>query len=451
MMLLEKIFFYLFIFCLPFQTRKIIWPKGVFLNEWNSAFFYLTDFLLLAVLFFWLLRLIKEKKFKFKISLILVFLAIALISLAYASNISIAFFRWLKLLEFILLFWYVKLNVILRPKAEESRGISTGSFGPTFVGPQDDNRAINLRNVARILVLSGLIQSAIACLQYVKQQSIGLKILGESFIGPYVAGAAKFIVGDKIVVRPYGTLPHPNVLAAFLLLAIFCLYWLYLTKKQYSIWWNLYYGLLYTGLFIGLWFSFSRIIIAAFFVFSILFFIYAFRKCQPAIRFLILIFILLAIIFTWTTWSLVLARTSISLEDQAVSLRLYYNDIAFTMIKSHPWLGIGIGNFVWQMKKILPDLIFWKYQPAHNIYLLIACEMGLVGLAIFLYFLYLVVIKKNKIFVQKTFLFLLIAFLFIGFFDHFFWTLQQGGLMFWLVSGIVASCSRVKKEKPQLN
>ena len=95
MMLLEKIFFYLFIFCLPFQTRKIIWPKGVFLNEWNSAFFYLTDFLLLAVLFFWLLRLIKEKKFKFKISLILVFLAIALISLAYASNISIAFFRWL--------------------------------------------------------------------------------------------------------------------------------------------------------------------------------------------------------------------------------------------------------------------------------------------------------------------------------------------------------------------
>jgi len=40
---------------------------------------------------------------------------------------------------------------------------------------------------------------------------------------------------------------------------------------------------------------------------------------------------------------------------------------------------------------------------------------------------------------------ILIAFLFIGLFDHYFWTLQQGRLMFWLVLGLMLSVSDYKK------
>ena len=46
---------------------------------------------------------------------------------------------------------------------------------------------------------------------------------------------------------------------------------------------------------------------------------------------------------------------------------------------------------------------------------------------------------------MTSLLFIIFCFLFIAFFDHFFWILQQGQLMFWLVLGMLASCLKMKK------
>src|SRR3989344_5785985 len=78
---LEKLIFYLFIFCIPFQTRLILakWPVlrsfsegGVLLpnvsfNEWTSAFLYLTDLFILPLLVLWLMRIVtKQSHFGFQ-------------------------------------------------------------------------------------------------------------------------------------------------------------------------------------------------------------------------------------------------------------------------------------------------------------------------------------------------------------------------------------------------
>ena len=42
-------------------------------------------------------------------------------------------------------------------------------------------------------------------------------------------------------------------------------------------------------------------------------------------------------------------------------------------------------------------------------------------------------------------LLIFLGFLFIGFFDHYFWTIQQGQLTFWLIAGLLVASCRIKK------
>ncbi len=83
-------------------------------------------------------------------------------------------------------------------------------------------------------------------------------------------------------------------------------------------------------------------------------------------------------------------------------------------------------------------------QPVHNIYLLILSQIGIFGLIIFLIF----IIKSIKNLLKKitdtkketkdfyvAVLTLLGSLLFVGMFDHFFLTIQQGQLMLVLILG----------------
>jgi hypothetical protein len=63
---------------------------------------------------------------------------------------------------------------------------------------------------------------------------------------------------------------------------------------------------------------------------------------------------------------------------------------------------------------------------------------------------------KNKIVSRETILnvklnyfliAMLVSFLFIGLFDHYFWTLQQGRLMFWLVLGLILVNSNIMSKE----
>ncbi|MBU1255794.1 O-antigen ligase family protein [Patescibacteria group bacterium] len=429
---MEKILFYLLVFCLPFQTRKIVYQWGGDFNEWTSIYLYLTDILLVLILLSWLWRNRRERFFKNSLNVQIIkspnfwlaaFLLISLISLIQADNIQLGAYQWIKLLELTALFFYCKYN-----------------FKSLF----------NFERLAHVFVLSGFIQSIIAISQFVNQKSLGLRFLFESPLGPEISGVAKIVNNNFKMIRAYGTFPHPNILAAFLLISIFFFYFIWLNKKH-SFAFNLLLIIVYGILIIALGFTFSRTIIFIFLISSIFYFIVCFRQNRKKIFALFLLFIILCSSFLFLAWPEISNRFQISLTEQSIGLRSFYAQISFLVIQEHPWLGMGIGNFVWEIRQMLDLLSSWVHQPVHNIYLLIGSEVGLIGLVMFLMFLFILIRqfreqKEENIKQYYLLLFLISGILIISLFDHFFWTLQQGQLMFWLILGIIASQIYQKKE-----
>ena len=144
---------------------------------------------------------------------------------------------------------------------------------------------------------------------------------------------------------------------------------------------------------------------------------------------------------------LIFPRAQISLTEPSVSQRISYNELGWRLIKNNPW-GIGLGNqVIYSVKNGFYQMLgmnqSWQWQPIHNIYFLIGSEIGVLGLLAFL-----ALMAKSLIFNfalregsrpagQFLILMMFLALLLFGLFDHFFWTLQPGRLMFWLVLGII--------------
>jgi len=421
MLKLEKFVFYFLIFCLPFQVRKIIYQFRGDFNEWTSIYIYLTDILLVFVFLLWLWRKKKQRFFILRQAQDVikkpgfwlgVFLMISFISLVQARNIGLGFYSWIKLLEMIGLFLYLKYN-----------------FKELF----------NFKKLSYVFIASGLWQSFIAISQYIQQKSLGLRFLTESPLSPEIAGVAKIIVDGTKMIRAYGTFPHPNVLAVFIFICLFFTFCLFLNKKN-SFKSYIFLSVTFFFLFFTLFLTYARLVIFIFLLSSIIYFIILFKKNKKQILSLFLLIIICLSIITYFAWPEISSRFYISAGEQSIGLRLFYSQTSFLIIQEYPLLGIGIGNFVWEIRQMLDLLSSWLHQPVHNIYLLIASETGLIGLFIFLMFLYQLLRKFNKkLKNKKHYLLLLIvcAFLFLGLFDHYFWTLQQGQLIFWIVLGLI--------------
>lgn len=71
-----------------------------------------------------------------------------------------------------------------------------------------------------LIMLIGTINSIVAIAQFLAQHSIGVRFLGESIIGTDISGVAKLVIGENIVLRAYGLMPHPNILGGLLLVTI---------------------------------------------------------------------------------------------------------------------------------------------------------------------------------------------------------------------------------------
>ena len=437
---LEKFLFYFFVFSIPFQTRKILFlvspaspaggSAGKFI-EWNSGFLYFTDLLIVAIIFLAFLRgAIKFKKADIFLGL---FFLIVILSLITSQNIGLSIYQFIKLAEFLLLFLYVRTNL-------------------EFLG---------IEKILKIFVVSGGFQALIATLQFFNQSSLGLKHIEAGVYNANIPGVATFFVNGIKFIRAYGTAPHPNVLAVFLLVSIFCLYAIWLKENKSKNYFYFLFSILYFLLFLGLFLTFSRAIIMIFFGASLLFFFVAFLKFKekrPRLISLILLFAICNLLFITMFWPEFKARfLGTSLEEQAVTLRVYYNNIAILAIKEKPISGLGLGNFVWYLLNNYNLKEFWLYQPVHNIYLLIASEIGIFGLIMFLIFLgRILLIGFRRIFRLQIFFifyFLFFIFLALAMIDHYFWTIQQSRFLFWivlaLIDGLIVASPRSLTDKAQ--
>lgn len=458
---LEQSLFYLLLFSIPFQTRKILYYDGWRFNEWQSVSVYWTDVLLMLLFGLWVFNyffsrlqipntkfqgegsqrgtsmgiaseiLNKFQNLKSKIQnpdfYLFLFLVISAVSIKNSSNYTVGLFQWFKLLEFAVFYWYLSRYAFSK-------------FG--------------LFNSFLTIMMGGLFQAFIAVVQLLKQSSIGLRYLGESVINSDFSGVASFYLSDgEKFIRVYGTTPHPNVLASFLLLAVFAFYFVYFYSRLHSEHspsadtWDksmlVFYGVILFAFFatfsrtvIFIWFisfCFRSVIIRAFRHYRLVF---GTKDSRKRITALLLTSLCVIVLFSSLYFDEIISRASIDKNDQSFELRAFYNKEALGAGAGVNLFGVGIGNFVGWLIERHPYLPHYAYQPAHNIYLLIYSETGIFGLSALMLFLAFLVrdfIKRTGL--KKAYhlsgLVFLGSVLFIGFFDHLFWTLQQGRLIFW--------------------
>ena len=141
--------------------------------------------------------------------------------------------------------------------------------------------------------------------------------------------------------------------------------------------------------------------------------------------------------------------------DPSVSGRIAYQNLGISLIAERPW-GVGLGNQVLYgvesgayQKRGMTRV--WQWEPIHNLYLLMASEVGMAGLAAFLMFLAMLLWnargyhdnnddndqKERSQLIRAIVIVILSSLLAFGLFDHFLWTLEPGRLMLWLAIGIV--------------
>ncbi len=264
-----------------------------------------------------------------------------------------------------------------------------------------------------VLQISLLWQSCLIILQFLNQGALGLWILGERTFDTTTAQIAHTNFLGWQLLRPYGSFPHPNVAAAYMVFSLIMLlgnnrYLLLARRSSLK-----EVGILLTPIALILTFSKSALFVLTIAVLS---------AAQNIRRFFI--YIIPGAILG------VFVLVQLGSQVASVSERLLLIESALDISTKNPLFGVGSNNFILELAKLdLTSLAQTRLlQPVHNVFMLILAENGIVGLLLFaLLLLTIARAVQGKI---KALLF--IALLFYLSVDHFLWTLQQGQLIFWL-------------------
>src|SRR4030042_2019732 len=408
-MKLHRYLFGLLVFLLPIQLGRHFWP------EWTqvlglpiyylSPTIYLTDLLVSVILLFWLSGMRSQLRLKKTIDWLknnwwfLAMFLFLLVNALLAPNREAAIFKLVKVIEFVFLGFYVfkeqyKINEIILP-------------------------------------LSGAIiySALIALAQFIKQGTVGGLFwwLGERNFSLITPGIAKTIIGGRLILRPYATFSHPNVLAGFILVSM-VLIGLGIRRQGFrkAITW---FALILGG--ITIIFSFSRSVwLVGTLVGLGLVVQNQWQKRKKSALVTTIVIVLLLISGFYYQIALPLSGR------ETIWQRFSLAQVAIKMIRANPLSGIGFNNFIPQLPFYWQQFgtTYWL-QPVHNIYLLILAEAGFVGLLILFWLLGLTFRRLLRTSSWQLILALSVV-LSLGLFDHYWFTLQQSQLLLAIVFGL---------------
>lgn len=286
-----------------------------------------------------------------------------------------------------------------------------------FAASSFNNRKIK-KPLTFTLTISLLWQSILIIGQFISQHSLGLWLLGERTFDAQTFAIAQIQIAGTQLLRPYGTFPHPNVAAAYLVLILLILANQWANRKLTP----LKVLTLSLGV-VAIILTFSKTALLILFLAII-----SFSKISK--NFFALILLVALIIF-------VAARILIDANVASIAERLVLTAAALDITLINPLFGVGSANFILELSKLdLTSLSQTRLlQPVHNVFLLILAENGLLGLLLFTLLLYSV--SKFLTTPFKNLLFF--ALLIFASADHFLWTLHQGQMIFWLTIGYIVS------------
>lgn len=408
--------------------------------DYLSPTIYITDVLIGLLFVFWLFAGVKQKLKEFKkknlklnigkywkLIFFLLFLAIGIF---LSKNPLAGAYGFIKLLEYLFLVFYIIFEV------------------KSFI------------IIVQLLSLGIIFEGLLTILQYVNNGSIGslLYFFGERNFNSQTPGIANISLSGEMFLRPYGTFSHPNVLAGYLIItmAIVMSNIHPPAGGQIS---NIQKAIFILSLIIGtigLILTMSRVAIILWLIILLWYFVIKSRKFLNRVKHPIGLFVVL--IFIGIICGILLLSPlrlrflEINPNDQAFVVRKDLIVTSILMFKNNFFFGVGINNFLVNLpyfQKPNISSLFEYLQPVHNIYLLVLAQTGIIGFSFFIWFLGKTYKKirslhsvktsrsKQKLEAKSWKYIILSSVLILGFFDHYFLTLQQGQL---LLSLIIAYC-----------
>ncbi|MSU75272.1 MAG: O-antigen ligase family protein [Candidatus Magasanikbacteria bacterium] len=420
----------LFLFLLPWQSRLVY--QAATLNggfwEYGGSSWYATEVLLWTIIvlsFISILRRRKEwqnaKSKKVYLFISLLVIGYFVIEIFHSLNADISFNFVFRLIGATCLVVIVLIN-------------------------QSTNKLITS------LWLGGVVQGLLAIWQFFSQKIIHLPFSGIASHLSQDLGAFVIEAGDERWLRAYGAFGSPNILGGFLAITFLfgLLLYLGIQDKRYKI--ALTVGEIIIGL--GLLFSFSRAAWIAVEVGIALTIILLWKNKVGFKKILAPLLISAGAALVAASFFLPLFTTRLTsqgrLEQQSRTTRVeQYQD--FKTIFWSPLLtkegvggglprlgralfGVGPGAYTLALYKNNPTLPVWRYQPIHNIYLLILAELGIlgfIGVAVLMCCAVVLTWKHNRLFFP-----ILISLFILGLFDHWLWSMYVGQMVCWLMIGL---------------
>lgn len=272
-----------------------------------------------------------------------------------------------------------------------------------------------------------LFQSCLGIYQFFTQRSLtGFIPLGEVTLRnqPYLARGDFYLfdqflsthLGQRIL--PYGTTPHPNILAGFLAIGAVIL------LKKLSVRFVVKLFLL-CPVFLCLLLTQS---ISAFATFFLGLIVVGTKRIMLQNQKLLLFCVLGIIILVpllLGTWNVKLGISSAT----SFSRRVFLNQAGLKMWLQHPIFGIGLNQFTAELENIQPSTEVVSFiQPAHHVGILFLAENGILGVL-----LILLIFQKLKDESRRLLLVTCLLLLPILTLDHYLYTLIQGWWIFIIV------------------
>ena len=411
--------FYLLLLLLPTQLGRHFFFDFSFISGIRSDYLtptiFLTDIIIFLIIGIETFRIVKNNNWKFRIislqNCFLFFIICYLLfsSLFIASNSWVALYKLVKIVEFILLGLMI---IRIRP---------------------------NLTTVLTILAIDIIYSSCIAIWQFRLQKSIGgfFWFLGERSFYAGTPGIARGDFWGNFLLRPYATFPHPNVLGGFLAIVMpLILFALLSYRQEFG---RVKYFIFKISFIVGLttlFLSFSR---AAWMV-AVFGFILVAVNCQKSAvtwikrksKSILIVFYLL---ITFSVVVPLIIPKLVPIKEQSWREREALINTTLALTVNSPLFGVGLNNSILQQRQFAPASSgLYVFQPVHNVYLLILTETGPVGFTLLLIFLTAIFFRSLQ--TSPVYIFAIIQLYFLGFFDHYLFTLQQGLLLFTLFASL---------------
>jgi hypothetical protein len=344
---LSQLFFGLAIFSLPLKIRSLVffgesYATGFF-NEYLAFFIHASEiFLLLAFLTLGGV-FIFEKKIELEIpppKFLLPFLILLGASIAvvpFSESPILALLHFWRLLEFSLAAFFIVAKIF------------------------------DFYAVLRILAVAIFLQAALACAQFFAGGELGFHVFGESFFTVDTFNIAKTVLpSGEVLVRGMGTLPHANILGGLAAVTLL----LFATFPRKNILAYFASGVILAGMF----FSFSRAALLAFFAGLTILLVFQFRRRIISAAAATVIFGILLIGFGSSFFT--------HLQSNSPGFSRLAQIGQAGQIASENISGVGWGNYTVTLAQNFPKLEFYQLQPVHNFFALkIVEESILVALA----------------------------------------------------------------------